>query len=163
MFAHTALAALGPAAAALIFAGAAQLPAPLSVPVPAPVAEEPVVHPAIASVPNGYDPDFAALNGLAVHDMLGHEAEIPKANCQPHAAISTMLARDYIEAPQVAAMTEGGLGLELWASDGGGTWTALHRGSDGISCVVASGLDWGPDVDAQALLERAAEASVVLY
>lgn len=155
MFVQTALAALGPAAAAVIFAAVAQLPLPMP--------EEPVVHPAVLSASNGYDPDFVALEGLSVYDTLGHDAATTKANCQPHATIRHMLARDYVEAPQMAAMTEGGLGLELWASDGRGTWTALHRGKDGITCVVASGLDWQPGVDGQALLERAVEASVVAF
>ena len=155
MFVQTALAALGPAAAAVVFASVAQLPLPMP--------EEPVVHPAVLSTSNGYDPDFVALRGMSVYDSLGHDTVPTKANCQPHATIRQMLARDYIEAPQVAAMTEGGLGLELWASDGLGTWTALHRGRDGITCVVASGLDWQPGGDGQALLERAVATSVEVF
>lgn len=156
MFVQTTLAALGPAAAALIFAAAAQLPIP---PLPMPSQEGQVVHPAVLSTANGYDPDFVALKGMSVYDTLGHDVAPTKANCQPHATIRQMLARDYVEAPQVAAMTEGGLGLELWASDGMGTWTALHRGRDGITCVVASGLDWQPGGDGQALLKRAVATS----
>ncbi|MBL8561053.1 MAG: hypothetical protein JNN06_02130 [Gemmobacter sp.] len=159
MFVQTALAALGPAAAAVIFASVAQWPLPPDLPPEA----GPVVHPAMLSASNGYDPDFTALDGLTVYDDLGHEVATTEPNCQPHETISTMLSRDYVEAPRMAAMTEGGLGLELWASDDMGTWTAVHRGSDGISCVVASGIDWGPATDAQALLERAVDSSVVMF
>lgn len=158
MFVQTALAALGPAAAAIVFASVAQLPMPNPGAHPGPA-----MQPAALSSSDGYDPDFAALEGITVYDSLGHDAATTDANCQPHGVIRQMLARDYVETPQMAAMTEGGLGLELWASDGTGTWTALHRGSDGISCVVASGLDWRPGADPRVLLERAMEARVVTF
>ena len=152
MFMQTTLAALGPAAAAVIFATASHLPMPFAATEP----EVPVVHAAVASGGNGYDPAYVALSDLSVYDDLGHgaAAEGP-GNCQPHAGMSQMLQTDFHEAPQLAAQTETGLGMELWASDQMGTWTALHRGSDGISCVVASGIGWAPGVGAQALLDRA--------
>ena len=48
-----------------------------------------------------------------------------------------------------------GLRIELWTSDLMGTWTALHHGADGISCIVASGVDWTPEVSPEELIHLA--------
>ena len=32
--------------------------------------------------------------------------------------------------------------MDLYASPNQGTWTRIHRGNDGIFCVVSSGTGW---------------------
>lgn len=36
---------------------------------------------------------------------------------------------------------------EVWTSDEVGTWTILLTRPDGISCIMASGTDWLPQLD----------------
>ena len=65
------------------------------------------------------------------------------------------LSHDFDEALRAEKTSSEGLKIELWTSDVMGTWTALHHGEDGISCVIASGVDWSPSIDAEDLIRIA--------
>ena len=114
---------------------------------PAPTAEDLVVH---AAMPAG------AGRVPSVYDALGHQQVSPaQTYCDRHEVVTDGLAHDFAETLQAAKVTRDGLRIELWTSDLMGTWTALHHGEDGISCIVASGVDWSPAVSPQELIKLA--------
>ena len=110
-------------------------------------AEEIVVH---AAVPAAME------QSPSVYDALGHQQVSPaQTYCDRHEVVTGALAHDFAETLQAAKITRDGLRIELWTSDLMGTWTALHHGADGISCIVASGVDWTPEVSPEELIHLA--------
>lgn len=110
-------------------------------------AEDIVVH---AAMPAG------AGRVPSVYDALGHQQVSPaQTYCDRHEVVTDGLAHDFAETLQAAKVTRDGLRIELWTSDLMGTWTALHHGEDGISCIVASGVDWTPEVSPEELIHLA--------
>lgn len=63
-------------------------------------------------------------------------------HCQMHAAMAENLRHDFAEAPVETRVAAEGLVMELWGSEVMGTWTILHKGNDGVSCIVRSGTGW---------------------
>lgn len=80
--------------------------------------------------------------------------------CDARAVVGETLRRDFAEEPRLAALTGTGLRMEFWASDLLGSWTLVHHGQDGISCIVTSGMDWTKGADAAVLLDRALAEAV---
>jgi hypothetical protein len=108
-----------------------------------------LIHGATASAP-------AAAPPLSVYDSLGHAQLSPaETYCDTHQTVTEGLAQDFAETLRASQISADGLKIELWASDLMGTWTALHHGDDGISCIVASGVDWSGSVQADDLLQLA--------
>ncbi len=80
---------------------------------------------------------------VAQADHIGsHPGPVDAPHCEPAKALAATLASDFAEAPIVTRLAGDGLEVQLWASDLMGTWTIVHHGFDGISCVVASGFGW---------------------
>ncbi|MEO8241652.1 MAG: hypothetical protein ABI832_05025 [bacterium] len=52
------------------------------------------------------------------------------------------LEGDFQENVVNTSLQADGLVMDLYASPDQGTWTLVHRGTDGISCVVSSGTGW---------------------
>jgi hypothetical protein len=98
-----------------------------------------------ASVPEGEAPMDRALT---------------ETYCDLHLVVAQTLQDDFDEEPRLAALTGTGLRMEFWASDLLGTWTLVHHGQDGISCIVTSGMDWQKGADAPLLMRQALAASV---
>ena len=44
-------------------------------------------------------------------------------------------------------------GGRIWAAGYGGTWTLISYREDGLSCTLAHGKDWRPDLDRAEVLE----------
>lgn len=110
-------------------------------------AHEIVIH---AAMPAG------AGRAPSVYDALGHQQVSPaQTYCDRHEVVTDGLAHDFAETLQAAKVTRNGLRIELWTSELMGTWTALHHGEDGISCIVASGVDWSPEVSPEDLIRLA--------
>lgn len=80
--------------------------------------------------------------------------------CDLHTVVAQTLQDDFAEEPRLAALTGTGLRMEFWVSDLLGTWTLVHRGRDGISCIVTSGMDWQEGADAPLRMGQALAASV---
>lgn len=80
--------------------------------------------------------------------------------CDARAVVGETLRHDFAEEPRLAALTGAGLRMEVWASDLLGSWTLVHHGQDGISCIVTSGMDWTRGDDAALLMERALAEAV---
>lgn len=84
-----------------------------------------------------------ASGDLAVYDVLAHGAEpLDQPLCQSNLELADTLTHDFAEIPVAQTLTEGGLAMQLWSSNLMGTWTLVHKGSDGISCIVSSGTGW---------------------
>ncbi|WP_305970432.1 MULTISPECIES: hypothetical protein [unclassified Mameliella] len=74
---------------------------------------------------------FAALSLPAEAQTLRH--------CAPRAAVIERLAAMYGETRQAIGLGANGAIMEVFASDGTGTWTITVTMPNGISCLVASG------------------------
>lgn len=86
---------------------------------------------------------YDAGGDLAIYDMLGHGAQpYDQPHCEAHAAMAENLNHDFAEEPVETRVSGDGLTMELWASDLLGTWTVVHKGEDGVSCIVSSGTGW---------------------
>lgn len=110
-------------------------------------AEEIVVH---TAMPAG------VRQSPSVYDALGHEQVSPaQTYCDRHKVVTGGLAHDFAETLRAEKVSRDGLRIELWSSDLMGTWTALHHGEDGISCIVASGVGWNPAVSPEDLIKLA--------
>lgn len=74
--------------------------------------------------------------------------------CGPRSNIVSALVTRFSEAPVAYGVGEGYI-LEVWASEGGTTWTALISNPEGVSCVIGLGESWrqiAPKADAPATL-----------
>lgn len=108
-------------------------------------AEDIVIH---AAIPNRPEP--------SVYDALGHlQVSEAETYCDVHKVLNDGLSHDFDEKLRAEKTSAEGLQIELWTSDVMGTWTALHHGEDGVSCVIASGVDWSPSIDADDLIRIA--------
>ena len=65
--------------------------------------------------------------------------------CAPYPAIVEHLAKQFGEHPVSQGGTDNGLLAQLFASDGGKTWTFVVIRPDGIGCVVQAGENWRSD------------------
>ncbi|WP_103258337.1 hypothetical protein [Tabrizicola aquatica] len=80
--------------------------------------------------------------------------------CDARTVVAATLRHDFAETPRLVRMTGEGMMMELWASELLGTWTVLHHGADGISCIVTSGQDWSEGSDAGTVLDAALAGAV---
>lgn len=64
------------------------------------------------------------------------------ARCEAQAQMNTILTVDFEEKPIEKRIVGDGLHVELWGSTEMGTWTLIHDGSDGVACVISSGIGW---------------------
>lgn len=86
---------------------------------------------------------------LSVYDVLAHGAQpVDEPHCSAHGLIAETLSHDFDEHPVEIRKTSDELVLQLWASELMGTWTMVHKGDDGISCIIASGAGWTGSEDA---------------
>lgn len=88
---------------------------------------------------------YAAVNDTPplAHDFLSHGSQaLDDPHCAGRDMISETLAHDFAERAVETRIAGDGLDIELWASDLMGTWTVVHHGHDGISCIIASGTGW---------------------
>ena len=93
---------------------------------------------------------------LSIYDSLGHQDTAPdQSYCDAHQVVADGLTHDFAETLRAEKVSRDGLRFQLWTSDLMGTWTALHHGEDGISCIVASGVDWAADMPPDDLLQLA--------
>jgi hypothetical protein len=99
------------------------------------------------------------LAGSAPIDTVDH-LSLTETYCDQRATVGTTLTRDFGEVPRLAALTGAGMMMELWASDLAGSWTVVHHGSDGISCIVTTGLGWMAGADDVVLMEQALAEAV---
>lgn len=76
--------------------------------------------------------------------LLGSAAAEAQSRCGPRQAILEVAWQQYRERPVATALAAGGAVLEVLATRGGETFTMLHTGSNGISCVFATGESWQP-------------------
>lgn len=61
--------------------------------------------------------------------------------CGTHGTVSENLKKGYAEAPVSMGVTTNGAVIEVFASEKG-TWTLVLTQPNGLSCLIAAGLDW---------------------
>lgn len=97
---------------------------------------------------------WSAMDGVEVATLLDQVDTLPVSELavddQPYCASDTEIAQtlrhDFAETPVVTA----GLGgTELWASDVMGTWTLVAPRADETSCIIASGIGFEEERDAE--------------
>ena len=90
----------------------------------------------------------------------GEELSLTETYCDARTVVAATLRHDFAETPRLVRMTGEGMMMELWASELMGTWTVLHHGADGISCIVTSEQDWAEGSEAGAVMDRALAGAV---
>lgn len=96
---------------------------------------------------------WSAMAGVEVATLLDQVDDLPLSELaiddQPYCAaddeIAYTLSHDFAEIP---VLTAGLGGTELWASDLMGTWTLVAPRADDTSCIIASGIGFDEDRDA---------------
>lgn len=97
----------------------------------------------------------------AAPDPRADEAlSLTETYCDARTVVAATLQHDFAETPRLVRMTGEGMMMELWASELMGTWTVLHHGADGISCIVTSGQDWSEGGNAGTVLDAALAGAV---
>ena len=91
---------------------------------------------------------------------IAQDTALTETYCDLRGTVQSSLARDFAETPRLAALTGTGMTMELWTSDQSGSWTVVHHGTDGITCIVSTGMDWAADRDAVLVLETVLGAEV---
>ena len=110
------------------------------------------------SEPVSYNP--AGMGGLSVYDLVERAAPALNApRCEGQAQMANILARDYSEHPVDRRVVGDGLHVVLWGSTEMGTWTLVHDGDDGITCVISSGIGWTDQSVADQIFANAPLAS----
>ncbi len=61
--------------------------------------------------------------------------------CGSHGTVAENLNKGYAEAPVSMGVTTSGSVIEVFASENG-TWTLVITQPNGLSCLIAAGLDW---------------------
>ena len=62
--------------------------------------------------------------------------------CLPHGAMVDLLAGRYSEQRVSVGLETGGRLIEVFATADGGTWTMVMTTPNGVTCVIAAGLEW---------------------
>lgn len=112
--------------------------------------------PAVSATPSVDQPvqSWSAMAGVEVAALLEQVDELPLSEaavddqpyCAPDAEIAFTLSTDFAEQPVVTA---GAGGTELWASDLMGTWTVVAPRADDTSCIIASGIGYNDEREAE--------------
>lgn len=81
------------------------------------------------------------LTGLAIGALLSFStiANAQSQRCGPRAAIVEKLAERYGETRQSMGLAANNAVIEVFASTETGTWTITVTGTNGLTCLVASG------------------------
>ncbi len=107
---------------------------------------------------------YGAGGDASVYDMMSGDAQaMDQPHCEPDTTMAQNLSHDFAEEPVQVRTTGEGLEMELWASDLMGTWTVVHRGNDGISCIVSSGIGWTDATTPAKVFETALGLPVPAY
>lgn len=83
---------------------------------------------------------IAALACCAV--LAGTTVTSAQSRCGPRQAILDIAWQQYDERPVATALAAGGSLIEVLASRDGHTFTMLHTGANGRSCIMATGESW---------------------
>lgn len=83
----------------------------------------------------------------SIYDMPGHVPAYAEPHCEATATLAATLDHDFAETPVETRIAADGLVFDLYASPLMGTWTLVHRGADGIACIVSSGTGWADGTD----------------
>ena len=90
--------------------------------------------------------DAQGTDDFTVYDVANLSSQTPTdltaTRCDSAQVLANSLETDFEENFVNTSLQAEGLVMDLYASPNQGTWTLIHRGNDGISCVVSSGTGW---------------------
>jgi hypothetical protein len=69
--------------------------------------------------------------------------------CSPRNDVLSQLSQKYHEAPIAIGLASNGNLVEVLAASDGTTWTIIQTSPAGLSCLVAAGESWQPQLQAQ--------------
>ncbi|MCH7864963.1 MAG: hypothetical protein IIC56_07100 [Proteobacteria bacterium] len=81
------------------------------------------------------------LGALLIGSSFISTAAAAQPVCGSHGTVSENLKKGYAEAPVSMGVTMNGAVIEVFASEKG-TWTLVITQPNGMSCLIAAGLDW---------------------
>lgn len=62
--------------------------------------------------------------------------------CAPRAAVAAHLEKEFGEVPIARGLNDSGTLIEVFASEGGATYTVVITAPNGVSCLAATGEGW---------------------
>ena len=74
--------------------------------------------------------------------LLAPSLAFAQSACLPRGKMMDLLDGRYSEQPISAGLGTGGRLIEVFATADGGTWTMVMSTPDGVTCVIAAGLEW---------------------
>jgi hypothetical protein len=80
--------------------------------------------------------------------------------CATAEALTALLDRSYGELPISNGLQKNGQLLQIYASPTTGTWTAVTTTPTGVSCVLATGRNWGDEVERKVAASQAPAARI---
>jgi hypothetical protein len=81
----------------------------------------------------------AVCSAMAQAQDINRPAEPFPPTCFPLADVAKSLADKYGEEPVVQALNGNGGLVQIWASEGGATWTQILVSPGGMACIVGAG------------------------
>lgn len=64
--------------------------------------------------------------------------------CYPRETLTKILKRDYGESREAMGLVADHSVMEIWRSEGTGSWSVVVTNPDGKSCIIATGDAWTP-------------------
>ena len=74
--------------------------------------------------------------------LLAPTQAFAQSACLPHGKMVDLLDGRYSEQPVAAGLENSGRLIELFATPDRGTWTLVMTTPNGVTCVIAAGLEW---------------------
>ncbi len=82
---------------------------------------------------------FKMTMGLGIMVLAAQQLNAQPRNCAPRADVIQRLAETYGETRRGIGVARQGAVMEVFASEGTGSWTIVVTLPDGTSCLIASG------------------------
>ena len=74
--------------------------------------------------------------------LLAPSLAVAQSACLPHGKMVDLLDGRYSEQRVSVGLETGGRLIEVFATADGGTWTMVMTTPNGVTCVIAAGLEW---------------------
>jgi hypothetical protein len=83
---------------------------------------------------------------LALPVTAAHAANSGSSPCSPRNDVLSQLSEKYKEAPVAIGLASNGNLVEVLTAGDGKTWTIIQTSPAGVSCLVAAGESWQPQL-----------------
>ncbi|GGH38685.1 hypothetical protein SAMN05444007_11124 [Cribrihabitans marinus] len=82
---------------------------------------------------------FGMTMGLGVMALAAQQLQAQPRNCAPREVVMKKLAEEFGETRRGIGLVQEGSVMEVFASDGSGSWTITVTLPSGVTCLVAAG------------------------